>query len=482
MKICPFISHMLGNDKTSILEFDSPRDDESQATRSGGKKSGQRSEGKGESPLFCLKESCRFYHNKEDACQFDAIFETVQGQKSDKPAVTQELDKFWKFQVKSAAEMISSFGDVEKSQQQALDQLAKQIDDRLSSIKVDDPDLGPVEKAISDLRDRVAEREEGIETLSASVSEAVINMEDGLNSVRERWEALSKRIDAIETSLGRIEGIASNVHRIEAHIDKGHNNDKAMATVLDKIDGIVMHINRIEERIERDDDRGRLDEQFSTFLESNKKLEGLMAEWQGKFESNIDDIREQQKTWAARIEDLSKTQTQVVELIRGGSNREPEPNRGDKRREAMKFNNLGVTSFHNGDLELARDYFLQAVKLDDAFAECFNNLGLVFTELGEEDPATEAFSKAIELNPELHAAYNNLGYVFYRQGSYDRAIEMYNEALGRNANNSSAYTNLGNAYYKQGNQDEAKKAWEKAVELDPTNQAASQSLRQLVEA
>jgi Flp pilus assembly protein TadD len=184
----------------------------------------------------------------------------------------------------------------------------------------------------------------------------------------------------------------------------------------------------------------------------------------------VENIDRLERNWAEMM-DVVRTDKKKIEDS-------PAEKQGN-RREAMKFNNLGVTSFHNGHLELARDQFLDAVKRDPSFAECFNNLGLVYTDLGEEAKAAAAFLKAIKLSPDLHAAYNNLGYVYYKQGNYEKAIEMHQEAVSRSANNSSAYTNLGNAHFKLGHKDEARQSWKKAIELDPAAEKAQRSLKTL---
>jgi len=97
------------------------------------------------------------------------------------------------------------------------------------------------------------------------------------------------------------------------------------------------------------------------------------------------------------IDRLERHWAEMVDLIRNDKRTKAEDPAvaQAKRREAMKFNNLGVTSFHNGDLKLAREQFIEAVKRDESFAECYNNLGLVNTELGEEVKAAEAFEKAM---------------------------------------------------------------------------------------
>jgi tetratricopeptide (TPR) repeat protein len=215
-----------------------------------------------------------------------------------------------------------------------------------------------------------------------------------------------------------------------------------------------------------------LEENYKNGGERLEKLKNDLAE-------KIAAITARQDSWEKKIEEFTEQQKRIAEYLEAGKKHGEEERERRTLREARKFNNLGVTSFHNGAYEMARDQFLQAVKHDPEFSEAYNNLGLAHTELNEEEKATEAFKKAVELNPSLYAAYNNLGYVMYKRGNYEQAIEMYNEALGRSTRNGPAYTNLGNAYYKLDRIDDARTAWTKALELDPGNEKAKRNLKRL---
>jgi tetratricopeptide (TPR) repeat protein len=240
----------------------------------------------------------------------------------------------------------------------------------------------------------------------------------------------------------------------------------------------------LREKIEgREDGFESLSTTVSDFVTNlDEKLKGKddrLAEWKNEIAGKIESIAARQDVWEKRFDEFVEQQRRVAELLETGKkNHEEERDRRSKR-EARKLNNLGVTSFHNGAYEMARDQFLQAVKLDPEFSEAFNNLGLAHTEMGDEDKATDAFKKAVELDPSLYAAYNNLGYTMYKRGNYEQAIEMYNQALGRSASNGPAYTNLGNACYKLGRIDEARAAWTKALEIDPGNEKAKRNLKRL---
>jgi len=438
MKICPFMSHMLSADG-SVLQIDAHPapgghpdvvelgyDGEgsigvkSDRKTRAGNKAGR--DNPATSHMYCLRETCRFYRTDDGECTFDAIISGVtrarkaaeaserfldksmdRDKKDDtSAAVARELDKFWKFQTKSVAEMISSFGEVEKRQADTITKLKNDVEKKLNALVPSDEEaderhetMNAIKDGIAEIKDTIDARNDGFETLTTTVSDLVLGFDDSIKQIKSQWEQIMARMQAMEALAPKIQGVETSV---------------------------------------------------------------------GKAIDNIDRL---ERNWA-----------EMMDLVRTDRKKDDSASQA-KRREAMKFNNLGVTSFHNGDMKLARDQFLEALKRDDTFAECYNNLGLVFTELGENERAADAFSKAIKLNADLHAAYNNLGYVYYKQASYDRAVEMYNEALRRSPNNSSAHTNLGNAHFKLGHKEEARRAWKKAIELDPSNDKAQRSLKSL---
>ena len=481
MKICPFMSHMLGAEG-NILEIDSP------APRAAGdivelgydgegavgvkterKSSRVASKAKNQatstaSHLYCLRDTCRFYRAKDGDCTFDTILESVSQQtqalaeigKGDKDkkdptaAVTRELDKFWKFQTKSVTELISSFGESEKRQSESFTKLVSDVEKRIISF-MDEEDtrderLNVIRDGVIEIKDTIDARNDGFETLTTTVSDLILAFEDNLKEIKTQSQSLAKRLDSLEGVASRIKAIDGVVSKIDA-LESATSRIDALQNVTSKIDalqGVAAKIDALKNVASRID---AVDANVARTVENLDRLE---------------------RNWA-----------ELMDVVKNSKKKSDDPGAQNRRREAMKFNNLGVTSFHNGDLSLARDQFLEAVNRDDTFAECFNNLGLVYTELGEGDLAADAFSKAIKLNPELHAAYNNLGYVYYKQANYHRAIDMYNEALSRSANNSSAYTNLGNAYFKLGDRPEARKAWEKAIEIDPANETAQRSLKNM---
>ena len=511
MKICPFISHMLGDDNTNAMTIDEPDRGKSKSktkskrqAKSGsnvvvlgydeesrGRSKGSGTAGEVASHLYCLKEPCRFYHKKTGDCQFDLVFNALEeaGKKEapKTPDLSKDIDKIWKFQTKSVAELIDSIGDVEKKQTKSLEQLKKDVDKSLAAMttelgKADGksaPDLktplADVKKTVENLHKKLDDRDEGIDNLSTTFSELVVNVHESISQLQGRTDTMNKQIDKMQSSLPSESAMKKMV-------------EDTIARKLKDIDMPDMSkpLARLEKMIEevagRDDaPSSDLVDKLEATLEAQRDIKQMMAKWSEKIAEDVRALESSQSQWEQRINKLVESQNELAGHLEENKKHIDNETVKTGKKEAKKFNNLGVTSFHNGAYEMAKDQFLQAVKIDPEFAEAFNNLGLAYTELDEDDDATEAFSRAVELNPSLHAAYNNLGYIYFKKGDYTQAIEMYNEALGRSTNNSSAYTNLGNAYYKMGKTTDARDAWTKALEIDPGNDKARRNLKRISE-
>lgn len=497
MNICPFISHMIGDDHADVLQIGGTPakkatkktaakktaesdvvilgyDDASVSVKTKPAKTKKESAA-ASSHLFCLKDTCRFYQKKAGECMFVTMSEDLKNQaktaasnKPDKGAadklakkVDKDLEKFWKFQTKSVAELIASIGDTDEKQQKALDDLKSYMETSVNDIKSaseqkDSDDIkDDIKNEFTKLQEAVESRDDALENFSTTVSEHVLNINDGMNSFKEKQETLSEKVDKLESSIRQMEELHNRLEN----------------TLADKFENV--EVQQVSDEVKSMSDR------FESVLDAHKQIEERLNSWAENLECRIREVRDHQDSWDEHLGNITSKQTEVIDLVQQDRQWQEDESSRFRKKEAKKLNNLGVSSFHNGVFELARDQFLEAVALDDEFSESYNNLGLVYTELQEEEKATEAFSRAIELNPDLPAVYNNLGYVLYKQGNYDQAIEMYNEALRRNPDNSSAHTNLGNACFKQGNHEEARKAWEKALEIDPSNEKATRNLNRL---
>ena len=138
MKICPFISHLLGDECSNTLTIANKNSDrvKSQATESedvvilgyngeGGSAvqtdvvTETQKASEAAVHYHCLRESCRFYHKNSEDCQFDLIFGKLQDHTSTPQDgtgydIAKDVDKIWKFQTKAVAEIVESLADTER--------------------------------------------------------------------------------------------------------------------------------------------------------------------------------------------------------------------------------------------------------------------------------------------------------------------------------------------------------------------------------
>jgi tetratricopeptide (TPR) repeat protein len=431
----------------------------------------------------CLRDSCRFYNKSDTVCRFDKMLsklEQMEPARDDGPQISslaKDIDKIWNFQTKGVTEIVESLADSEKSQSQTLDKFKDAIGKNIESLGtgIDKSSFENIQEQIISLREKIEARDDEFGSLSNKISEVISNLDHSISEIKSMSDDVSNQVKELNNAIPEESGLKK---MLEEAVGKTETNFTAF--------DITTPIRALEHKIEdfqkaQQDSTAGVEKKLLTSIQNQKELEGRIDAWKEEFDASTSDIKSSHDDFETRITELVENNKNISEYIEEGVKHREEAQSRLGKKESKKYNNLGVTSFHNGAYEMARDQFLQAVKFDPDFAEAYNNLGLAYTELDIEEKATEAFGRAIELNPSLHAAYNNLGYIHYKQGEYEQAVEQYNEALGRNTKNGPAYTNLGNAYYKLDKMDEARDAWTKALELDPGNEKARRNLERIGE-
>jgi CHAT domain-containing protein/predicted DNA-binding protein YlxM (UPF0122 family) len=114
---------------------------------------------------------------------------------------------------------------------------------------------------------------------------------------------------------------------------------------------------------------------------------------------------------------------------------------GDRSKEAVTLNNLGVALWLMGERRKALDKHNEALALSQALgdrseeAAALNGIGAIYWAQGELRKALEKYNEALPLSRAIgdrrEAAHtlNNLGMVYWAQGELRKALEKYNEAL-----------------------------------------------------
>ncbi len=98
----------------------------------------------------------------------------------------------------------------------------------------------------------------------------------------------------------------------------------------------------------------------------------------------------------------------------------------DKEYNYVAYNQLGmIAQAYKLDLNLAKRYYLEAIKLNSNSVESLNNLGFILRELKEPKESIKHLKKAISINPNFAEAHNNLALAQRDIGEFDEAIKSH---------------------------------------------------------
>jgi len=133
--------------------------------------------------------------------------------------------------------------------------------------------------------------------------------------------------------------------------------------------------------------------------------------------------------------------------------------------------NPPLTAEQRADILMARKMYRESIDvykegpLDSAIIQ--NKIGIAYHQMLQMNEARKYYEQAIKLNPKYAEAINNLGTIYYAKRSYRRAIGQYNKALKLAPNSGSIYSNLGTAQFARKKYEEASASYQKALALDP---------------
>jgi tetratricopeptide (TPR) repeat protein len=137
---------------------------------------------------------------------------------------------------------------------------------------------------------------------------------------------------------------------------------------------------------------------------------------------------------------------------------------------AAYYNNLGDVYSIQGDFELARATYQQAIELDRTYALPFHGLAVIHSEQGEYESALTLYKQAIERHTrdsDRAASWDGLGDVFAALGRYEQAVEAFQQAIKLTPHEALPWYSLGNVYSALERYDEAIEPYRRAIELDP---------------
>ncbi len=124
-----------------------------------------------------------------------------------------------------------------------------------------------------------------------------------------------------------------------------------------------------------------------------------------------------------------------------------------------------------GDLYMARKMYREAIATYKTAPQnkalIWNKIGIAWHNLGEMNLARQSYEHAMKIDKNYAEAINNVGTVFYAEKRYRTAISRYKRALALAPDKASFWSNLGTAYYSQGKYPLMMEAYNKAITLDP---------------
>lgn len=144
----------------------------------------------------------------------------------------------------------------------------------------------------------------------------------------------------------------------------------------------------------------------------------------------------------------------------------------NQRSEAISLNRAGLICAGTGNFSQAKQFFEQAVRLDNGCIEAYVNLGNAHNALGDFNAAITLYKVALRRNPNFVEAYYNMGNCLRETNNFDEAITCYNAALNVKPAFAEALTNLGEALQTIGNFTEAEKYFRKILELSENKTAS----------
>lgn len=106
-----------------------------------------------------------------------------------------------------------------------------------------------------------------------------------------------------------------------------------------------------------------------------------------------------------------------------------------------------------GQLDLAINYYQEAIKINLNSATTYLSLGDIYLNLQQWSPAIQIYQTAIQINPNLDWACYNLGEALYQLQRWEEAIIAYQKALDLNPNLPDIYKKLANTFYQRANID-----------------------------
>lgn len=151
-----------------------------------------------------------------------------------------------------------------------------------------------------------------------------------------------------------------------------------------------------------------------------------------------------------------------------------------EKRAAIRLQ-LAVGYFQDGKLEVALDEVKQAIAVNPDFADAYGVRALIYSQMGELALAEENFLRALKLAPRNPELSNNYGAFLCQQGRGKQGIAYFDAALNNPAYQSpvKALINAGSCSLKMKQLDAAERYLLDALRREPDHAAINVNLARL---
>jgi len=151
----------------------------------------------------------------------------------------------------------------------------------------------------------------------------------------------------------------------------------------------------------------------------------------------------------------------------------------DNYNSYIQLGNLYYSKGGAKNLDLAIDYFTNAIRVKELSAEAFYARGLAYYDMRANEKAVRDFERVMALDPDDYRPYVNIGLINYDIDQYDAAIESYDKALMLNPEHVKSYYLRGLAHMQRGDNQAAIKDFRVVVQMDTNYRIAQDFLRDL---
>jgi tetratricopeptide (TPR) repeat protein len=128
---------------------------------------------------------------------------------------------------------------------------------------------------------------------------------------------------------------------------------------------------------------------------------------------------------------------------------------------------LAIQNHQKNNIQVAKNLYIEVLKIDSNHTNSLNNLGLIFKSLKNYKKAISFFEKAIEIDPNYVIAHYNLANIFQSLKQFQNAISSYNKTIEIDPKYLNAYNNLAHIFLSLKQFQKAIDCYEKAIEVDP---------------